>query len=126
MNNDPPPGRNPRTAVRPKAVTRAVLLFGLVIILNVAGPLLPSSEGEVAFGVVSAVLAIVAAAGLWMLRRWGYIAAVVVAGLNVLLDLPAIFVVSTGLLKIAGAVVVLVCVLIIVLVTRPEARRAYR
>jgi len=49
-----------------------------------------------------------------------------VATLNVLLGLPEIVVAATALLKVAGVVLVAACVLIIVVLTRSDARRAYR
>ena len=111
---------------RPQPVTVALVLFALVIIGNIVGPLLPSSDGEIVFGIVSALIGIVAASGLWRLRKWGCIASVVVAALNLLLDAPAIAVTSSTPAKVGAALSVLACFAIIVLVTRPEARRAYR
>ena len=111
---------------RPRSVNSAVLILGLVIVLSGAGPLLPSSEGDIAFGIVAALIGLIAAAGLFALRRWGYVMTIVVAALTVLLDVPAVFVASTPFLKATAAAIVVACVLIIVLVTRQEARDAYR
>jgi uncharacterized membrane protein (DUF2068 family) len=103
-----------------------VIILGLVIVGNVAGPLLPDSGGELAFGVVSAVIAGLAGAGLWRLRQWGFIATVVVAALNLLQDVPATVIASTAAIKVVAGLSALACALVIVLATRPEARRAYR
>ena len=111
---------------RPRSVNSAVLILGLVIVLSGAGPLLPSSEGDIAFGIVAALIGLIAAAGLFALRRWGYVMTIVVAALTVVLDAPAVFVASTPFLKVTAAAIVIACVVIIVLVTRPEARDAYR
>jgi len=100
--------------------------LGLIIITHIAGPLLPSSQGDIVFGIVAALIASVAAAGLWMLRRWGFIASVVVAALTLLSDTPAIAVGATGVIKALAGLSVLACALIIVLATRKEGRRAYR
>ena len=110
---------------RPRSVNSALLILGLVIVLSGAGPLLPSSEGDIAFGVVSALIGLIAAAGLFALRRWGYVMTIVVAALTVLLDAPAVFVASTPFLKVTAAAIVIACVLIIFLVTQQEARDAY-
>ena len=111
---------------RPRSVDAALLILGLVIVLSVAGPLLPSSEGEIAFGMVAALIGLIAAAGLLARRKWGYILTIAFAGLTALLDAPAVLVASTAFLKATAALVVLACVLVIVLVTRQEAREAYR
>ena len=42
-----------------------------VLATDLAGPLLPSSEGNIVFGIVACLVKGVAAAGLWNLRRWG-------------------------------------------------------
>jgi uncharacterized membrane protein (DUF2068 family) len=126
MTQGAPVGTRSATGSRPRSVNSALLILGLVIVLTVAGPLLPSSEGEVVFGVVAGLIGMIAAAGLFALRRWGYIMTLVVAALTVLLDAPAVFVASTAFLKATAAVIVLACVLILVFVTRQEARDAYR
>ncbi|HUQ63781.1 MAG TPA: hypothetical protein VM121_08505 [Acidimicrobiales bacterium] len=111
---------------RPRPVTLACSLVVLVIVTDLTGPLLPSSEGNIVFGMVATVITGAAAFGLWMLRRWGFIASVVVAALNFLQWAPAIAIGSTSVIKALAALSALACVLIMVLVTRPEARRAYR
>jgi hypothetical protein len=111
---------------RPPPVTLACLLFAFVIVTDIAGPLLPSSEGDIVFGVVASLLTGAAATGLWTLRRWGFIASLVVATLTLLSDAPAIVIGPTGLIKVWSTFSVLACAAIIVLMTRQEARRAYR
>lgn len=119
-------GEPSRAVARPRPVTVAMGCLVLLMIGNVAGPLLPSSEGAIAFGVVSALIAIVAAWGLWTMRRWGRVMTIVVAALNLLSDAPAVVAGSTALIKVVAGLTALVCVLIIVCLTRLEARRAYR
>lgn len=126
MTNDSATGAMTSAVARPQPVTLACLLFGLVIITDIAGPLLPSSEGDIVFGIVAALITSVAAAGLWMLRRWGFIASVVVTALSLLSNAPAIAAGATGVIKAWAGLSVLACALIIVLATRKEARRAYR
>ena len=89
----------------------------------IVGPLMPSSDGDIAFGVVEAVIAAVAAWGLWRHRRWGRVMTIVVATLNLVLDAPAIVAGSTIAIKVAGGVTVLVCLAVIVLLIRPEGGR---
>lgn len=111
---------------RPKPVTLALGLLALLVVSNITGPLMPSSHGEIGFGIVSALIAAVAAWGLSRLTRWGYILTIVVAVLNVLLAAPAVAVGETALIKGAAGVTILVCLAVLILVTRPESRAACR
>ena len=114
---------------RPLQVTVASVLLGLLSLLNLVGPLLPGSEGIPAgviyLAVVLGVAGLVAAAGLWMLKRWGAWLAVVVSALNLLSAAPGVAFPSNGALWVAAMVTVLVCALIIVLVLVPASRRAF-
>lgn len=126
MNLNSPNRATSTATMRPQPVKLASALLALVIVSNIVGPLLPSSEGEIGFGVVAALIASVAAWGLWSLRRWGLVMTIVVATLNVLLDGPGVAVGPTGALKVWAGLSALVSGGVIVLVTRPEARAAYR
>lgn len=90
MKDAAPVGTKSATASRPPSVNWALLVLGVAIVLNVTGPLLPSSQGELGFGIVVALVTLVAAGGLFAVRRWGYIMAIVVAALNVLFNAPAV------------------------------------
>jgi hypothetical protein len=99
------------------------LASGLVVVLavvNIVGPLIPKSEGDMGFGVVSALIALVAAWGLARLTRWGRVTTIVVAVLNVLSDAPAVAVGSTLLVKAVAGATVLGWVAVIVLLARAE------
>jgi uncharacterized membrane protein (DUF2068 family) len=111
-------------------VTIAVALSVLSIVGNAAGFALPTGGQSVpAIIVVSSIILIVAGIpaviGLWMLRRWGYILTLVVTALNLLSGLPGIPAGTTAAIKVSSAFFVVVSIAILVLVTRPEARRAY-
>ena len=58
---------------RPLPVTVAAILMALISLLGLPGPLLPGSEGVPAVvlygGIVLGIVGLVAAVGLWMLRR---------------------------------------------------------
>jgi hypothetical protein len=115
---------------RPTIVTTAVALSVLLIVANLAGFALPTDGQSVpAFVVVSTIVlsvaGIPAAIGLWMLRRWGYILTLVVMALNLLTGLPGIPAGPTAAIKVFSALFAVVSAAIIVLATRPEARRAY-
>jgi hypothetical protein len=102
----------------------------LLIVANLAGFALPTNGQSVpAFVVVSTIVlsvaGIPAAIGLWMLLRWGYILTLVVMALNLLTGLPGIPAGPTAAIKVFSALFVVVSAVILVLATRPEARRAY-
>lgn len=116
---------------RPQSVTLAVALSVLLLVANVAGFALPTNgESVPAFVIVSTIVLTVAgipaAIGLWLLRRWGYILTLVVMALNVLTGLPGIPAGPTTAIKVFSALFVIVSIAVLVLATRPEARRAYR
>src|SRR6266508_889404 len=105
----------PAPRARPVAVTVAVVLSVLLIVANLASPALPSGAGDesvpqaaIAISLVLGVVGIIAAVGLWLLRRWGMIATVVVAALNLLFSLPGVPGAPTTWLKILSGVGALV------------------
>lgn len=119
------PGVTTAVRARPRPVALVCWLLGFIIVTDVAGPLLPSSKGNIVFGIVASLLTGLAALGVALMRRWGFTAALVVATLTLLSDAPVIAIGSTALIKVWATAAVLSCALIIVLVTRvqKEARR---
>lgn len=113
---------------RPTSVTVAAVLLGILSLLNLLGPLLPS-EGVPAVvvygGIVLGVVGLVAVGGLWVLKRWGVWLAVVVGALNLLSAAPGIPFGPNAALRVAATVTVVVSALIIVLVVIPASRRAF-
>ena len=114
---------------RPQPVTVAAILLALLSLPNVLYPLL-ALEGElvpliyltVAFGVAG----LIAAAGLWMLKRWALWLTIIVCLLGGIFSwAPVIAQAPTVLHQGLAAVVVAGSVLIIVLVLLPTSRRAY-
>jgi len=73
---------------RPPTVTVAAVPMALISLLGLPGPLLPGSEGVPAVvlygGIVLGIVGLVAAVGLWMLRRWGIWLTIVVCVLSIL------------------------------------------
>lgn len=58
--------------------------------------------------------------------RWGRIMTIVLAALNLLSDAPSdLFAGSTVAIKVAGGATVIVCLALVVLLTRPQGRRVY-
>src|SRR5918997_3281364 len=104
---------------RPMRVTVAAILMILISLVGLPGPLLPGSEdvpGVVIYGgIVLGIVGLVAAVGLWMLKKWGFWLTIVVSVLNVLSAAPGVAF-APGAVKAFVAVGVVIPALIIVLV----------
>ena len=117
---------------RPQTVTAAAILMALVSVMNFPGPwwyAVPGAMEETPMfiiysGIVLGIVGIVAAVGLWMLKTWGLWLTIVVCVLNILLSVPAPFMVQSGGLLVLIAVQTIGFVLVIVLVVLPTSRRA--
>ncbi len=115
---------------RPQAVTVAAVLLALMSALGVTTAFVPALTSGVPAVVVygSAVLGVVglvAAYGLWRLKRWSVWLAIVVSLLGALSAAPGIAAAPTTLLFVLAAVGTAANVLIIVLAMLPASRRAY-
>src|SRR5918997_6836397 len=122
---------------RPLPVTVAAVLMALFSVLNnFPGPwwdLMPGAVEDLEATplfiiIVSYVLGIaglVAAVGLWMMKRWGLWLTIVVSVLNILLNGLGLFVVLSGALWAALAVGAIGFVITLVLVVLPDSRRAF-
>lgn len=115
---------------RPTAVTIAAVLLALFSVLNLISTLTPAFTGGVPALVVygSAVLGLVglvAAYGLWMLKRWSVWLTIILSALNVLSAAPGIAFAPTTVLFVAALATIVGYALIIVLVVMPVSRRAY-
>jgi len=113
---------------RPLPITIAAVLMALFGLVNLFSPLFPS-EGIPAFvvylGVVLGVVGLIAAAGLWMLKRWALWLTIVVAMLNILSAAPGIAFAPNVMLRAAATVTVVGFAVIVLLVVLPNSRRAY-
>ena len=113
---------------RPLAVTIAAVLLALFSVLNLTFPLFPT-EGIPAFivysGVALGVIGLVAAAGLWMLRKWSIWLTIIVSVLNILTAAPGVTAAPNGALQAAATATVVVFALIIVLAVLPASRRVH-
>ncbi len=87
----------------PQAARLALVLCAVLAAIDIVGPLLPGSEGDIAFGVVAAALVAVAAFAIAHGLRWGYTMGIVLPALHVLSDGAAIFIVDDSLLKVVAA-----------------------
>src|SRR5918911_1688114 len=118
---------------RPLPVTVAAILLALFSLMNFPGPWWYASPGAmeetpmfvIYSGIVLGIVGIVAAVGLWMLKRWGFWLTTVVLVVNILFNLSGVFMVQSGALRATIAVQTVGFVLTIVLAVLPSARRAF-
>src|SRR5829696_1521058 len=118
--------------MRPLPVSVAAILLVLLSLTNFPWLywfLFPGAEEPPAFvlylGYVVGVVGLVAAVGLWMMKRWSLWLTIVVCVLNFLLGLPGVLFAPGVALKAFIAVTGIVAVLIVVLVMLPGSRRAF-
>ena len=118
---------------RPLPVTVAAVLMALFSLMNFPGPwwyAIPGAMEEtppfvIYSGIVLGIVGIVAAVGLWMLKKWGFWLTIVVCVVNILFNLSGLFMVLSGGLKAAIAVQTVGFVLTIVLVVLQSSRRVF-
>jgi hypothetical protein len=116
---------------RPLSVTVAAILQIVLNVLNFPGPwwyLFPGAEEAPVFviysGIVLGIVGLVAAVGLWMMKRWEFWLTVIVCVLNILLGAPGI-VMAPGVVLDATIAVQVIGFVLIVLVVFPTSRRAF-
>src|SRR3954464_14405923 len=118
---------------RPMPVTVAAILMALFSLMNFPGPwwyAVPGAMEEtptfiIYSGIVLGIVGIVAAVGLWMVKKWSLWLTIIVCVINILLSVPAPAMVSSAGLLAFIAVQSIDFVLVIVLVVLPTARRAF-
>jgi uncharacterized membrane protein (DUF2068 family) len=119
---------------RPLPVTIAAILMALFSLMNFPGPwwyLVPGAVeatpmSVIYSGIVLGIVGIVAAVGLWMMKRWGFWLTIVVSAVNILFNLLGLFAVQSGGLRAAIAVQTVGFILTVVLVVLPDSQRAIR
>jgi hypothetical protein len=109
-------------------VTVAAILLALLSLANLLSTFMPM-EGVPAFvvylGIVLGVVGLVAAGGLWMLKRWALWLTIVVSVLNILSSAPGLAFAPTPTLRILATVGVVGFAVVVVLAVLPSSRRAY-
>jgi uncharacterized membrane protein (DUF2068 family) len=116
------------------AVTVAAILMALFSLMNFPGPwwyLIPGAVEETPMfviysGIALGIVGIVAAIGLWMLKKWGFWLTIVVSVVNILFNLTGLAMVLSAGLQAFIAVQTIGFVLVIVLVVLPTSRHAFR
>jgi uncharacterized membrane protein (DUF2068 family) len=120
-------------SLRPLPVTVAAILMALFSLMNFPGPwwyAIPGAMEETPMfiiysGIVLGIVGIVAAVGLWMLKKWSFWLTIIVCVINILLSVPAPAMVSSAGLLALIAVQTIGFVLVIVLVVLSTSRRAF-
>jgi uncharacterized membrane protein (DUF2068 family) len=118
---------------RPPAVTVAVVLLALLSVVTMVPPSLmfsPAVAAEIpAFvtylGFILGVVGLVAAYGLWALKRWSVWLTIILSAVSILLSVPPILFGPTVAIQVLNIVSGVAFALIIVLVLLPASRRAY-
>jgi len=119
---------------RPPAVTIAVVLLALLSVVTMVPPSLMAPPAEAAevpafvtyLGVILGVVGLVAAYGLWALKRWGVWLTIILSAVTILLSFgPGTLFAPTVAIQVLNIVSGVAFALIIVLVLLPASRRAY-
>ena len=117
---------------RPLPVTVAAILMVIFSLMNFPGPwwyLVPGAVEETPMfviysGIVLGIVGIVAAIGLWMMKRWGLWLTIVVCVINILFNALGLVMAPGAALKAAIALQTIGFILTVVLVVLPDSRRA--
>lgn len=118
---------------RPPAMTVAFVLLALLSVLNLVPPSLMASPAEAAevpafvtyLGVILGVVGLVAAYGLWALKRWGVWLTIILSAVTILLSVPGTLFAPTVAIQVYNIVSGVAFALVIVLVLLPASRRAH-
>src|SRR3954449_2426742 len=119
---------------RPLTVTVAAILLALFSLMNFPGPwwyAVPGAMEETPMfiiysGIVLGIVGLVAAVGLWMVKKWSLWLTIIVCVINILLSVPAPAMVSSAGLLALIAVQTIGFVLVIVLIVLSTSRHVLR
>jgi uncharacterized membrane protein (DUF2068 family) len=112
---------------RPLPVTIAAILLVLGSLVNFLAPImLPAEAGSAVYIIVGlGALGLVAAGGLWMLKRWALWLTVVVAVLNILAAAPGLVFATDFSGRALATMGIVGFALVILLAVLPGPRRTY-
>jgi uncharacterized membrane protein (DUF2068 family) len=113
---------------RPLPVNSAAIILALFSLASLPLPLLPGAEEVPTVvlygGTVLSIVGLIAAVGLWMMKKWSLWLTIVVSVLNILSSAPGIVMALDAASK-AIVVVGIVVPALIMLVVLPTSRRAF-
>ncbi len=112
---------------RPQPVTIVGVSLALLSLLNFTSPFLQTDYPTIVLllAIALGVLGVLAAGGLWMLRRWGLLLTIIVSVLNILLAAPWIAVESQATGKLLAGVTTAGFALVLFLVMQRNSQRAF-
>lgn len=112
---------------RLQPVIVATVFLVLLSLLNFLSPFLPTAYPTIVLflGGVLSIAGLLAAAGIWMQRRWSLLLTIIVSVLNILLAIPGILVEPHATGKLLAGVTTVGFTLVIVLLVRANSRRAF-
>ena len=110
---------------RPVPLTIASILLALLSLGSLALPLFGDTPPLVtSVAIVMGILGLVAAFGLWRLKRWGMMLTIIYSVLQILSGVAGLLT-APNVIKVLTTVTVVLCIVLIVLVVLPSARKAY-
>lgn len=110
---------------RPVPLTIASILLALLSLGDLSLPLFGHPPLLITSGsIVLGILGLVAAFGLWRLKRWGMILTIIYSVLQALSGVSGITE-APNVIKVLTAITMVLCIVLIALVVLPSARRAY-
>ena len=112
---------------RPQPVAIAAILLALLSLANFLAPvMLPADAGFAVYVIVLlGALGLVAAGGLWMLKRWVMWLTIVVSVLNILAAAPGLVFATEATGRVLATIGVVGFAVVILLAALPGSRRAY-
>jgi hypothetical protein len=112
--------------LRPQPVTIAAIVLALLSLANLFAPLIvPAEAGSIVYLIiVLGILGLVAAGGLWMLKRWALWLTIVISVLNILAAAPGVVFAADLMGRVLATIGVVGFAVVIVLAVLPGSRRA--
>jgi len=121
-------GQTITKAEHPASLIGAIALLVLLSLFSASALLMPASiqpPPQVAYpALLFGIAGLVAAVGLWQQKRWGWVLAIIVAALSLLLAVPGIVVAPDGLPKAVSWALIVLYALVLVLLALPATREA--
>ena len=112
---------------RPVTMTIALVVFLLLTAFNLITFFLPGGPPPIIVYyalTVGGIGGLIAAVGLWMLKRWGLWLTIGISSLSILVSVPGLWI-APGAAKLVSVALIVLYALVLFLVTRPATRAAF-